>query len=62
MWAAEKKMFTMKSEVVGHLQWVISFEVLNKIFVKDGASKFHNIRVNLHKLQALFSARLSQLS
>jgi hypothetical protein len=38
-------MFTMKSEVVGHLQWVMNFfQVLNKNFVKDGASQFQNFR------------------
>jgi hypothetical protein len=30
-------------------------------FMKDGISELQNVRVNFHKLHALFSTRLSQL-
>jgi hypothetical protein len=55
-------MFTMKSEVVGHLYWVlILLRVLPKTIVKDGASKFQTFLMNFRKFHALFSTGLSQL-
>jgi hypothetical protein len=55
-------MFIVKSEVVGHLYWVmILFKMLTKQFVKDGDSQFQNFCVNFLKFHALFSMRLSQL-
>jgi hypothetical protein len=38
---------------------MILFEVLTNKFMKDGASQFQKFRVNVHKLYALFSTRLS---
>jgi hypothetical protein len=43
---------------------VVSDDLVQSVdlkFVKDGASQFHNFRVNFHKFHALFSTRLSQL-
>jgi hypothetical protein len=40
---------------------MILFKVLTKKFVKDRDSQFHNIRVNFHKIHALFSTRVLQL-
>jgi hypothetical protein len=51
-----EEMFTMKSEVVGHLQWVMIL-----LIVKDGASQFQNFCLNFHKFNALLCTGLSQL-
>jgi hypothetical protein len=40
---------------------MILFKVLNKKFVKDGASQFQNFHVNSHKFHAIFSTRFSQV-
>jgi hypothetical protein len=62
MFKDERKMFTLKTEVVAHLQWVIIFfKVLNKQFVKNGAPQFQNFRMNFPKFHGLFSTILSQL-
>jgi hypothetical protein len=56
-----EQMFTMKSEVVGRSS-VVSDDLVQNVdqkLVKDGSPQFQNIRVNFHKFQALFSARLS---
>jgi hypothetical protein len=55
--------FTMNSEVVSYLHWVmILSKVLTKKFVKEGASQFQNFRVNFHKFHVLFSMKLSELA
>jgi hypothetical protein len=42
-------MFTMKSEMVGPLWWVmIVFKVLTKDCLKDGVSDFRNLHANFH--------------
>jgi hypothetical protein len=47
--------YAMESEVM------LSFSVLTKKIVKDGASQFQKFRVNFHEFHALFSTSLSQL-
>jgi hypothetical protein len=56
-------LFTMMSEVVGRLSVMGDdfFKVLTKIVVKVGASQFQNVCANFHKIDELFSMRLSQL-
>jgi hypothetical protein len=58
-----KKMFTMKSEVVGRPS-VMNDDLVQSVdqkFVKDGVSHFHKFHVNFHKFHALFSMLLSLL-
>jgi hypothetical protein len=43
---------------------VVSDDLVQSVdqkFIKDGASQFHNLRVNFHKYHALFSTRLPEL-
>jgi hypothetical protein len=56
------KMFTMKSEVVSHLYWVMDLvRNVDKKFVKDNSSQFQNFCMNFHEFHALFITRLSYL-
>jgi hypothetical protein len=57
-----EQMFTMKSEVVGWPSVLSDDPVrsVDKKFEKDGGSQFQNFRLNFHRLQPLFSTRLSQ--
>jgi hypothetical protein len=58
MGGGDEKILTMKSEVVDHLQRVTNLFGIQQKIMEGGASQFQKFRLNFHKFQALFSARL----